>query len=197
MTTRLAHCRRLLVAATFITFFVSTAAGAPPSAGSGGLTATFAFADAPGDRIASDGLGSYDATLDGTTLTLTTSKRRAIYMDFSDLLLDSGSTPSGPSSAGLVSPVTVTVDLTTPVAVFNYSGPGGDQALVVNDLAVSAFDDDQDGVADRYVVETTALARHDLFLFTKKGGRGTEPGVMHGIWQGRYAMPWSAQVTVK
>jgi len=193
MNPRRTRISRCLTATALLMLMASAAVGAPPSSTA---TTTFAFADAATDRIASDGLGPYDASLDGSTLTFTTSKRRSIWFDFSDQLLASGTTPEGPSTAGSISQVTVTVDLTMPAATFRFGGSGGDQILNVADLQVAAMDDDGDGQADRFLLETTGAARHDLFLITKKGGRGTEPGMLHSVWQGRYAMPWSAVIAV-
>ena len=87
------------------------------------------------------------------------------------------------------------MDLVTGNAWFKFTGEGGKQLLNTS-VQVQAFDDDVDGTSDRYIITTTDPAGHALWVLTKRGGRGTEPGVTRAIYQGSFSMPWGIEVTV-
>ena len=185
---------KLIVAALVVLSAGVLAKGKP--AADAGTPATATFDDLSGDAIQSDGLGAYDATIDGGVITLSTGRKRAVFFDFSDCLPDSDSCdgPFGSSSSDEVSS-TLTIDLDMGTARFEFSGAGGEYLLHA-EVAITGFDDDEDGVIDRYGIETEGGAGHGLFRLDKKGGRGSEPGSSRYLLVGSFSMPWGIEVVV-
>ena len=174
---------------------VLAARGGKPEPTTGTL-ATAVFDDLADDAIGSDGLGSYDATIENGTLTLSTGKKRGLFLDFSDCLHTLGScdSPFGSSDSATKSQVTMTLDLIDGTALIEFNGAGGEY-LLASTVDVLAFDDDGNGSTDRYVVDTTGTAGHALFLYSKRGGRGLQPNTPRYWWQADFSMPWGIEVT--
>jgi hypothetical protein len=161
-----------------------------------GTNSTLTFDDLSSDAIQSDGLGAYEASLDSGVITLSTGKKRALWFDFSDCLTHPNcDSPFGASTTGSPPNVTVTVDLLLGSAIIEFSG-GGDYLVSVTGLTIREFDDDSDGATDRYAIESGGVAQHALFLYSKRGGRGMQPGTGRYWWQGDFSMPWGIEVVV-
>jgi len=155
-----------------------------------GTPATAVFDDLAGDAIRSDGNGSYDATIEDDIITIATGKKRNLSFDFSTCLFGDCTGPFVSSTNA-----TLTVRLLADTAFIEYTGGGGEHALLAA-VEISAFDDDDDGTTDRYVIETSGESRHSLFRRTKAGGRGVEPGHERMLWIADFSVPWGVEVTV-
>ena len=160
-----------------------------------GTPATLTFDDLLGDAIRSDGLGSYDATIENGVITLSTGKKRKLFYDFSTCLGIDLRFCDGPfgSTTGTAA-TSMWVDLATGTAGFKFNGSGGEQLLSVGGLSIGQFDDNDDGTIDRYVIETTGVAGHGLYRLIKRGGRYR--GFPRYEFRGTFSMPWGFEVVV-
>jgi len=188
-----------LASVAIVALLLLSASAVLAARGGGSTTApnaTLVFDDLSGDAIGSDGKGAYDATIENGILTVETGRKRAFYLDFSNLLYGEGAHPLGNSDAGTVSQATLSIVPGTGTATIAFQGTGGEHLLATT-VDVTAIDDDGDGTVDRYVVATTDEAVHALFVLKKRSGRGTEPGSSHYVWLGSYSMPWGAEADAR
>ena len=184
----------IAIAMVLATSHVFAAKGGKPEPTTG-TPVTLAFADRSGDGIQSDGGGAYSGTIDGQVVVIETGKKRSIFLDFSTCLTGICDGPFGSSLNGDVAGARLTIRLADRTAVLEFQGTG-DHTLATTELAVLSFDDDSDGTIDRYIVEPAGGDLHALFLHTRRGGRGTEPGTDRNSFLGSFSMPWRVEVTV-
>ena len=159
-----------------------------------GTPATLTFDDLAGDAIRSDGLGPYTASLENGVIRLATGKKRSIHFDFSTCLpgYSNCKSPFGLSSSDTISSVTAEIGVRNGGALFAFTISGEKFELNVWPLAVREIDDDDDGVTDRYVVESTDQTQAVLDSEASHGPRGTVQGDYYGV----FSMPWGIEVTV-
>ena len=160
-----------------------------------GTPATAVFDDFADDAIRSDGLGPYDVTIEDGVVTLSTGKKRKLTLDFSTCLHGSCEGPFGSSTSGSVSNASVTLNVPNGTAAFEFNA-GGKHVLVVTGLLITTIDDNQDGTAEGYLIETSGAASHGLFREIKRGGRGVEPGRTRYEGIGAFSMPWGIEVVI-
>jgi hypothetical protein len=194
--------------AVLIAMLALTAHTAPKKGGgnSNATPATIEFDDLLGDAIQSDGAGPYDVSLteDGSVTIISFSKKQEIWLDFSDCDPAPDLTCDGPFRSGTKSGFVGAAE----IAITELQGAPGDTERVgfrigfrtsegkwsVGMVAdVTRFDDDGDGVSDRFVIEHDGTTSVSLYRFFSR--RGIGPGY-NWIEQGRYFLPWGATLSI-
>ncbi|MHC4954842.1 MAG: hypothetical protein ACYTGZ_13230 [Planctomycetota bacterium] len=202
-TTGRALRRGLGLIAIFATLSLSLSANGVLAARGGktpsGTPAKLTFDDSVGDTIRSDGLGSYAATIENQILTVSTGKKRSLFFEFSNCLPGACESPFGSETSGTVANTTMKVWLQdTPedgsaTAVFEFKGVGGNYQLSLDGL-IGQFDDDQDGIIDRYVIEGSSGCVFRRISTGPSVPRGTPPKFE---FVGCFSMPFGATVIVE
>ena len=204
------HLKHLMFFAAAIAILTITAHTAP--GGGGGKNrpkATLTFDDLPGDAIQSDGLGPYEVTVEqevdriyGDEETVVSlGKKQALFFDFSDCDESANLSCEGPFGPDTTSAEVVDVTIRFRQDLLGAPGTTGrvgvrfvfrtveGQWRLTSVADVHRFDDDNDGVADRYVIEDDGTSSWSLTKFVNRRGFG---GGANYIPHGKFFMPWGA-----
>ncbi|MHC4953052.1 MAG: hypothetical protein ACYTGZ_04120 [Planctomycetota bacterium] len=178
--------KRLLCLAATVALLALTAHTAPKNCTP---KSTFTFDDLAGDAIQSDLLGSYEATLEGEYLALSTGKKRSFHLDFSDCASGPCDGPFRDTLADSVS-VTVGLYLWNRAGWIEFNANGKKWELWFRDLHVTPTYD-ASGQVDGYVIEDPGEEPAQLYEVAAGAYRRLIP---LPIDRGRYYMPWGATV---
>jgi hypothetical protein len=170
---------------------------------------TLTLEDLAGDAIQSDGSGPYEASVtpdayDEATTVVELGKKQEIWLDFSDCDSVAGLSCEGPfgpdASSGYVAGATFTFYSDVDLGVTERAGarvyfqtPEGRWKLVLS-LDITAYDDDDDGGVDRYVLAHDGTTSISLGKFVNGRGVGQSDNYLE---EGRFFMPWGAELTLQ
>jgi hypothetical protein len=163
-----------------------------------GSNAVLSFGDASGDAIASDGLGSYPATVDGALITLEVSRKRGIDLDFS-VCAPGSSSCDGPFTQGAVTGTVFGAKLTaaatetpyTDWVMLEFNADGGMWRLELFGVDTTPLDTNGDGQIDGYSIEDAGTGRPASLFKILSPGRQRKP---RAEWRGDFVMPFTASV---
>jgi hypothetical protein len=170
--------------------------------------ATLEFDDIEGDAIQSDGLGDHDVSIeqDGLVTRISLGKKQELFFDFSDCDDSANLSCEGPfgpdTTSDYVAGVTFALVTSELDGAPNTSGrvglsigfrtPEGNWGLG-RAVDVYRFDDDDDGVVDRYVFDNPGTNSDLLSKFFSRRGIGSGA---HYLPHGRFFMPWGATLRI-
>jgi len=173
----------------------------------GAAAATLEFRDAAFDAVQSDGLGPYDVavTEDQFDIVVSLTKNQATWLDFSDCDPVQGLSCEGPfgpdTTSDYVDSATIalpnldwTPGVTEHVGVSIGFQVSGQKWKLLKGTDVTPYDDDDDGVIDRFVIEEDGTTSAKLLKgYAQRRGSG---GFTY-LEDGRFFMPWGATLQLQ